>query len=295
MVVGAARAALSRLRSDLALAGDAAPDRDEDLLEGLFAIADERMARAIRRISVRRGYDPAEHVLVAFGGAGPQHATAVAALLGVRQVLVPVDASLLSAAGMGAAVIERFAQRQVLAPLDEVGHRLAALVAELAGAAVAALETEGVASAEIEVRRRLVFLRLAGQDATLEVPWADDAELPDLFAAAYGALYGYLPPDRPLEVESVKVIASSRAPEVVQRPAPELRTVTAEPCREVWLGGGWRRVAVLERGHLRPGDTLAGPALVVEAHSTTMVPPGWQLTVDGAEALVLGRTDGEAS
>ena len=99
----------------------------EVVLAGLLDIADERMAEAIRSISLRRGYDPAGHALVAFGGAGAQHACAVAELLGITSVLVPADAGLLSALGLGAAVIERFAQRQVLEPLDRVrGERLAA-------------------------------------------------------------------------------------------------------------------------------------------------------------------------
>ena len=111
--------------------GEADPG-PEAVLAGLLDIADERMAEAIRSISLRRGYDPAGHALVAFGGAGAQHACAVAELLGIASVLVPADAGLLSALGLGAAVVERFAQRQVLEPLDRVkGERIAGWLDEL--------------------------------------------------------------------------------------------------------------------------------------------------------------------
>ena len=120
----------------------------EALLAGLLEIADERMADAIRGISLRRGYDPAEYALVAFGGAGAQHACAVATLLGVAQVLVPPDAGLLSALGLGAAVVERFAERQVLQPLADVGGRLAALARRARRTRpLAAVAAEGVPAA----------------------------------------------------------------------------------------------------------------------------------------------------
>jgi len=97
--------------------GAEAPTSGEAILEGLLRIADERMAEAIRHISVRKGIDPAAYSLIAFGGAGGQHACRVAELLGMEEVILPGDAGLLSAVGLGHAVIERFAQREVLRPL----------------------------------------------------------------------------------------------------------------------------------------------------------------------------------
>ena len=117
-----AEAALEALRRELRERTGEDAGR-EPLLAGFLEIADERMADAIRGISLRRGYDPAEHALVAFGGAGGQHACGVAARLGIRHVLVPPDAGLLSALGIGHAPLERFAERQVLRPLDEAGPR----------------------------------------------------------------------------------------------------------------------------------------------------------------------------
>src|SRR3712207_526725 len=122
------------------------------------------MADAIRSISLRRGYDPAEYALVAFGGAGGQHACGVAERLGISTVVVPADAGLLSAAGIGAAPLERFAERQVLRPLDEVAADVGAWFAEVSREAVDAVAREGVDRATITVRRRIASLRYAGQE-----------------------------------------------------------------------------------------------------------------------------------
>jgi len=279
-------------------AGEAGEGGRERLLAGFLAIADERMADAIRAVSVRQGYDPADHALVAFGGAGGQHACAVAALLGVRTVLVPPDAGLLSAAGLGVARVERFAQRQVLRPLAEVGRDLAERLATLSAEAAEAVAAEGVARGRIEVRRRLVHLRFAGQESTLEVEWEGEAGDPagadglrDAFGRAYRERYGYLPEDRPIEVESVRAVASSRAEE--EPPAdPPVSLRAAEPVsrRRARLGEGWVEAPVFERSALAPGDRFAGPALVYERHGATVLPPGWTGEVDGAGALVLRRS-----
>jgi len=133
----------------------------EDLLEGFLDIANERMANAIRRISIRKGYDPKDYTLVAFGGAGAQHACAVAEQLSIDTILIPQDASLLSALGLGHAVIERFSERQILQRLDVVQTNISKWIRELEVEAVSTLEKEGVHKDDIEIRRRIVNLRLS--------------------------------------------------------------------------------------------------------------------------------------
>ncbi len=262
----------------------------EAVLGGLLDIANERMAEAIRSISLRRGYDPAGHALVAFGGAGAQHACAVAGLLGIDHVLVPADAGLLSALGLGAAVIERFAQRQVLEPLIQaIGGRLAGWLDELGREALAAVRAEGVSPEEIAIRRRLLNLRFAGQEATLAVEYRGDDEIEPAFAAAYREIYGYAPEGRAIELESVRVVASSRSS--AEGPAPEPEPSEAEPAgaRRCWTGGAWREIPVFDRALLKPGAAFAGPSLVFESHSATLTEEGWRGRVDGAENLVLER------
>jgi 5-oxoprolinase (ATP-hydrolysing) len=283
----AAERAFGELRSRMGAAGPG----PEAVLAGLLDIADERMAEAIRSISLRRGYDPAGHALVAFGGAGAQHACAVAELLGIKSVLVPADAGLLSALGLGAAVIERFAQRQVLEPLDHVrGDWLAAWLDELGHEAAAAVESEGVAPGEIAIRRRLLNLRFAGQESSIAVEHPGDGGIETAFDAAYREIYGYAPEGRAIELESIRVVASSRASvdeELVSSPEP--RMAAPAGLRRCWTGGAWREVPFFDRAELAPGAVFPGPSLVFESHSATRVGEGWQGRVDGAGNLVLER------
>jgi 5-oxoprolinase (ATP-hydrolysing) len=284
----------------LAAGGGEAPGR-EAVLGGLLEIADERMAEAIRGISLRRGYDPADHALVAFGGAGAQHACAVAGLLGMTRIVVPQDAGLLSALGLGAAVVERFAHRQVLEPLERVRERLPAWLEELGQEAAAAVEAEGVPAGEVRVRRRILNLRFTGQDEALAVEPAPGEQPDAAFAQAYREIYGYAPEGRAVEVESLRVVASSTPDEEGSdgsvgsdrsdrsNGAPAASGET----RRCWLRSGWAEVPVFERSELRAGDLFTGPALVFERHSATVVAAGWRGRVDRGENLVLERSGAE--
>ncbi len=282
----AAARACASLEATLAAAGEATAR--ERLLAGLLRIANERMAEAIRQISVRQGYDPAGYALLAFGGAGGQHACAVAELLGIRAVAVPPDAGLLSALGLGVARLERVASRQVLRPLAEVEGEVAGWLAGLAAAAVAEVRAQGAMGAEVAVERRLAELRFAGQESTVEVPWDEGTPLATGFAARYRDLFGYLPASRPIEVVALRAAAAALPALAPLHAAPAPRAAPPPVARRrVWLGGRWRRVPVHAREALAPGTGLAGPALVVERHSATLVEPGWELAVDGAAALLL--------
>lgn len=269
---------------------------EEELLGGFLQVANERMADAIRRVSISRGYDPADYALVSFGGAGGQHACAIASELAMRVVIVPVDTSLLSAVGLGHAVLERFAHRQVLEPLD--GGRIGALIEELEREALAALVSERGANLEgAAVRRRIVRLRLQGQETALEVEPASATEagstgaVTALFVDRYRAVYGYRPPEHPIEVESIRVLAST-APAAgrLDRGARAPQRARAER-RRAWFGN-WRSAELLHRESLPPGFEQDGPCLVQERHSITVVEPGWSLRVDDAKALVLRRMTG---
>ena len=279
-----------RKRDEVAVA--AGVDLD-DLLEGFLEIANERMADAIAEVSLRRGYDPGEYALVAFGGAGGQHACAVAAHLGMETIVMPADASLLSALGLAGAVVERFAERQVLRLLDDVRGELAGLIGELGGQAAGRISAEGVAPDDIVIRRRIVNLRLLGQESSIGVAWGDDIDAE--FAERYRAMYGHPPEGKPIEVESIRVVASSRSAAVGSAERVEERH-EPDAARRVRtrFRGVWREVPVYERETLRPGAEIAGPALVFDPYSAYVVDPDWIATADGAAALVLRRS-GDAS
>ncbi|MHC4220340.1 MAG: hydantoinase/oxoprolinase family protein, partial [Planctomycetota bacterium] len=267
------------------------PDRD-GLLEGFLEIANERMGDAIGEVSLRQGYDPRDYALVAFGGAGGQHACAVARHLGLETIVMPADASLLSALGLGRAVVERFSEKQVLRPLPEVRAELAGWMEALARQAAAEVAAEGVTASEIVVRRRMVSLRLQGQESSIAVSWGGDLDA--AFAERYRAVYGHAPQGL-IEVESMRAVASSRRDEGESRGPADApgAAIRPEPVRKIRsrFGGGWQEVGAWERSDLRPGSRLDGPALVFDAHSAYVVETGWGAAVDGAGALVLRRAD----
>lgn len=264
----------------------------EKLLEGFLDIANERMADAIRRISLQRGYDPAAYALVAFGGAGGQHACGVASRLGISTVLVPADAGLLSALGLGHALIERFAERQVLARLDQVEERLEEWLEELAREAKEQLLREGVPTEEAIIRRRLVNLRFAGQDTPLTVECGQGVSLAEAFVRNYQEVYGHRPEGRPVEVESMRVIVSAR--EVVEQESARgcvSQEAIPRGTARVWTRDRWADLPFFDRSKLQSGMRFAGPALIFEAHSATFVENGWEVKVDGNGTLVLRHAE----
>ncbi|NIR47344.1 hydantoinase/oxoprolinase family protein [candidate division KSB1 bacterium] len=264
------------------------PVEQHILLKGFLDIANERMADAIRRVSVRKGYDPQEYALVAFGGAGGQHACGVAQRLGIQTIIVPQDASLLSAYGLGHAVLERFAERQVLQKLKDVDATLHKWFEELTNEAKQAVAAEGVSESEIEVRRRIVNLRFVGQDSVLSVEYHETISVQDAFETKYKDIFAHLPEGREIEVESVRVVCSTVA-EVETAAAHSETRFQAEAMRTsaAYFDDDWCGVPHYERANLSPGAEIVGPALIFERHSATIVETGWTAIVDGARTLIL--------
>jgi 5-oxoprolinase (ATP-hydrolysing) len=283
-----------------------APDDDgyrDRILSGLIDIANERMAEAIRGVSLRRGYDPRDYALVSFGGAGGQHCCAVASLLEMRTVIVPPDASLLSALGLAEAVVERFAAAQVLRTLAvESGDggltdaEVDAAVAALGADACRAVAAEADPGADVTVRRRLVDLRLLGQESTLTVEFDPGMPIAEAFRRRYESVYGHRPsPDRPVEVESIRVVASTAAEALVTTRSaldgPLAPAGAPAATRSAFLGGAWTETAVVDRGALRPDSAIPGPALIVDPYSTIVVEPGWSATLHVASGAILLTAD----
>jgi 5-oxoprolinase (ATP-hydrolysing) len=205
-------------------------------------------------------------------------------------VLVPQDGALLSAWGLGHAVVERFGERQILAPLERVEADLPRVFDELAREAAAAVGAAGVPAERILVRRRLLHLRFAGQDFTLDVEWEEGADAREAFRTRYAQLYGYRPADRAVELESVRVVVSSLPPELQRlHPVPPAFSACPAQRRRAWFDGRWQEVPAYDRDALLPGATFAGPAVVLERRSATVVERGWSARVDTRGALVLDR------
>jgi len=271
------------------------------LLQGFIDIADERMTGAIARVSVREGVNPADFTLVAFGGAGGQHACGVAARLGMRAVLLPADGSLLSAAGLRDAAIERIAERQALLDTDTKRPAIVELIRALAAEARAGVAAEGVAQGEIDIARVIAALRLKGQDASLHIDGADVDGWRSAFDAAFRTTFGHAADDRPLEVESIRVVARQRLEAVTpgrahpassNRPATHVQSAPA-PMRRMIFGATTYHAAVLDRRALAPGDAIRGPALILDRGTSLVVAPGWMASADGAGAVLLRRGESD--
>jgi N-methylhydantoinase A len=249
---------------------------------GVVTVAEAEMARALRVISVERGFDPREFALVAFGGAGGMHACRLAEELGVRTVLVPRAAGVLSALGLAISDLRR---DYVAAYLGE----LADLDAASLDRAFAVLERRASGDLDAPVLRRLADLRYRGQSFELTVP-ADDLDgLADRFAAAHRRRYGFDLPGEEVQIVSVRLTASVAVPKP-RVEAPPRVDGAPERTRAAYVDGAWVQVPVRLRDELGTGDSLAGPAVVEFPESTCVVRPGWLASVDAAGALVLERS-----
>jgi 5-oxoprolinase (ATP-hydrolysing) len=260
-----------------------------EVLRGFLKIANERMANAIRKISVRDGYDPADAALVAFGGAGGQHACAIAEWLEMRTIICPADAGILSAEGLRVAVVERFAERQLLVPLDDVSASLPDLFAELSCEARELVQRSGIGSEEVIIRHRLVHMRLLGQDSALDVCFDNSAPLSESFVKQYRAIYGYFPGGRAIEVAGLRVVASTRRQEIEREIFDECYSAHVEPNGVVASDTG--DVFVFRRGKTGNG-TICGPAIFQDPYSTTFIEPGWTGVVGSLGTLRLEPANG---
>ena len=289
--VEAARRRLGDLREDLLRQGGEVSGEDE-LLAGLVVIADERMSDAIRRISVRQGYDPSVYVLVAFGGAGAQHACGVSERLGISRVLVPARASVLSAEGLRVARAERVQERQVLQRLDRLGQRgLDGMLDAMRTACEDELRQDGVAGT-IQFAIEL-HLRRLGQESTIAVPLCpgDGMErIEERFCEREAAMFGATGM-QPIEIESL--IVRGRPYEMGQDGGPIMageRVARPADSARVFDGRVWREVGAFSRTDLAAGDVIDGPALVCEASTSIWIASGWRCVVQHSGALLLDRT-----
>ena len=262
----------------------------EAVAEGFRRIAVSNMAEAIKKISVQRGHDVTEYTLAAFGGAGGQHACAVADALGMTGVLVHPLSGVLSALGMGLADVTATREIAVEAGLDEAGYRAAKEKAvALTRDAVAELERQGITEGLATTTR--AHVKYAGTDTTVAVDLAEPAAMEQEFADRYRRMFSFLMPERALVIEAVSVevvAAAARPPRPV---AADVVPREAEAAAEVSMfeAGAWRRVGLYHREDLRPGHVISGPAIVTESGATTVVDAGWRAEITGTGDMMMRR------
>jgi 5-oxoprolinase (ATP-hydrolysing) len=273
----------------------------EAVAEGFLTIAIENMTRAIRRISVERGYDATGYTLACFGAAGGQHACAIADALGMRSILIHPLSGVLSAYGMLLARPGAIRRRSVERELnDRLVDDLAAITQSAADEVVAALAADGVPPEAVVATARLM-VRYATSETALPVPPADTAAaIRAAFEARHLAEFGFASPEKPVQVAAIEVEATTRRGPQQDEPgnargpadpneAAAPRTAGDMSTVDVYCDGAWRTAAVHHRAHLAPGDHISAPAIVVEPGQTVFVAPGWRLEVTARDDLVLTR------
>jgi N-methylhydantoinase A len=306
---GLAREAVAQLVSPMQV------DRVETAAWGVIQLANATMERAIRRISVERGYDPRRFTLLAFGGAGPLHACELAHNLQIPRVMVPAAPGVLSALGMLTAVptrdysqtvMTRISPDQAEDDLTQFAARLAAQFEPLAARAQAEMQAEGHDPAQIELRYAL-DMRYAGQSHELTISvegdggrWTADGggfpivhrplSIVSLFHQAHERRYGYRQETAAVEIVTIRLtaVAPVSAPELLPREATTAAVATAVVGQKtVWFQQGPLPTFLYDRERLQPGHQFQGPAVVFQYDTTTVIPPGWATAVDPFGNLIL--------
>ncbi|WP_030624179.1 hydantoinase B/oxoprolinase family protein [Streptomyces sclerotialus] len=265
----------------------------EEVAAGFLDIAVLNMANAVKKISVQRGHDVTRYALTSFGGAGGQHACAVADALGIGTVIVPPLAGVLSAYGIGVADATAMREQAIETELTAGAmDRIRATCDALAGRTRDELLADGVPEESVTTRARVV-LRYAGTDAGIPVPLAEADGMAAEFARVHRARYAFTM-DKPLIAEAASVEAVGAAGGTSRhRSLAADREGALRPLDTVrmFTGGRWRETRLYRRTDLRPGDTVTGPAILVEDDATTVVDPGWQAAAGDHGHLLLTRVE----
>lgn len=264
----------------------------DNLLIGFLTIANQKMADAVKKISIDKGFDPKEYGLLGFGGAVGQHICDIANLLGISDVIIPYNGSLLSAVGISKASIERHEIKQLLFSIKEK-EKLESSINELKAIALREIKNDGIQNAKI--RSVAVFMRLYGQDTTLEIPFNKFENLAHNFKRKYTDLFGHWV-DRDIELESIRVTASeintkdenSKAKPIEKEPIQEVDS------RDVLYASGWIKTPVYEwPEELSGSHEIIGPAILYNPFTSVVINPGWECKVENGHLIIINTSDQE--
>lgn len=273
-----------------------------ELATGIVAVSNATMEKALRVISVERGYDPRDFSLISYGGAGGLHAADLARALGLSAVIIPQNPGAFSALGILLSDVVRDVSQSVLLPVPAGGppqiagllRQIDRLFAQLHGTTLSELRHEGFNADRVTASRRL-DLRYQGQSYELSVPFT--AAFRQAFHREHAKAYGYAYPKRALEIVNLRLRLVIPTPKSHWRPRkPALSRQTQQALiktKAVGFGGKPRPTGIYDRQRLEPGASLRGPAVIVEYSATTVVPPDFTCKVDDNLNLILQRGDGD--
>ncbi|HEY9809686.1 MAG TPA: hydantoinase B/oxoprolinase family protein [Halomicronema sp.] len=260
-----------------------------EVASGFLAIAVEKMANAIKKISLQRGYDVSEYTLCCFGGAGGQHACLIADSLGMKQVFIHPYAGVLSAYGMGLADVRVIKEKSVEEKLTEsLLEKLNSIFEDLEQEGKQALLRDKLALKPIVFCK--TRLRYEGTDSALIVDFGSLEEMLREFEEAHRQRYGFIM-QKPLIVEAISVefISKNDVPEeaIISRNNDEVGVPFATV--QMYSGGMWQEVPVFQRNDLQPGDKITGPAIIIETTGTNVIESSWQAELTAKNHLILTR------
>jgi N-methylhydantoinase A len=263
----------------------------EEAAEAILAVVNENMHAALRVVSVERGHDPREFGLVAFGGAGPMHANALGRLIRSRSVIVPPTPGVMSAFGFLSSDIQNEFPETYLRTAEETpASELKTTIEELIAEADEWLDGEGVGEEDkrfdlyADCRYHLQNIQIPCRFELKELTGEDSTFLRSRFEEAHRQRYNFELPDSPLEIATVRVVGRGTIKGVSlvesENGASEDGSGPVLRNERVYFGGEWVETPVHDRGGLRPGDKVDGPAIVVQDDTTTVIEPGYRGAVD---------------
>ena len=259
-----------------------------NVAEGFIKIANENMANAIKKISVQKGHDVSDYALCCFGGAGGQHACAVADLLGIRKIIIHPFAGVLSAYGIGIAEITSNHQQQIDRPMDaKLTLPLKEIIAKLSTAAIAKLVQQNISKKEINIRCR-GHLKYKNSDSTIEINFSDFEKMKNSFEKAHEEQFGFMMPETPIILDFVEVEAISSPAKIEKIKLDKLKfnSNPIDSCK-LYFESTWHKANLYYRSQIDNGQIITGPALILEKTGTVFVQPNWKAVVDKNGCIIL--------
>lgn len=267
----------------------------EDAAEGFLAIAVDHMARAIKKISIERGYDLNGYTMTCFGGAGGQHACLVAEALGIKSILVHPLAGVLSAFGMGLADLSTLKQQSLHAILSDDSEAEARDIAEqISSTGQRELQQQGVEPNALK-SVCTAYLRYAGSDTNLPILLTPGQNLKLDFETAHRARFSFILPDTDIVIESVGVEVSGGGESERNLVTSKKTDAPAPQKTRFYSKGEWHDALVLRREHLSSDQAINGPAIILDAGGTNIIEPGWQATLTDRSDLHIMQTQKRAT
>ncbi|MEB3292907.1 MAG: hydantoinase B/oxoprolinase family protein [Synechococcales bacterium] len=266
----------------------------EQVAQGFLTIAVEKMANAIKKISVQRGYDITHYTLCCFGGAGGQHACAIADTLGIQQIFIHPFAGVLSAYGMGLADQRILKEKTIEQPLTEAS--LIALqdsinqLSQESQQELSQSTLNRISTADIETIAQL-YLRYEGTDSSLLIPMQDLKTIQQIFETKHQQRYGFIYPHRPLIIATlaVEVAIASETINPTWTAAPRVDALQPHAQVSMYIHNTWQETPLFLRSQLCPGDRISAPALLIEPTGTNVIEPGWQAEITAQNNLLLRK------